>query len=212
MTKQVANKKGKRKPNPLSNVARISRPRLSFNGQVLNAFTISTLSQSGANGAVANTWRVDCSGAGLSVASSQAVLMSFYKEYSFISLKAEWLPTIGPASNLAGSNVYITYLDNPEQMAVYAAGTPTDNINRQLADASTKIFNAWERVTVNIPLTHRRKTFDVNGNNDGTVDVLDRSTQGMVVTGANTSVVESSIGRWKFTYQVRLTGLSLVST
>lgn len=200
----------KRKINPMKRMSNVSRPRLGFNGQILEGFTYLASTTSGGDGAGTAAYTIDCASGG--VGSANSGLLAFYKEYVYESLKVEWIPGIGPASTLAGSQLFVTYDDNPEHMITYLAGVAGTNITAQLADSNTKIFNAWERVTFNIPLTRRRRMFDVNTNNAGTIDVLDRSTQGLLVFGYNTTVVSSAVGRWKVSYHIRLHGLSAMST
>lgn len=200
----------KRKTNPMKLVQRVSRPRLGFNGQVLQGFTYLGQSTSGGDGAGTQAYLIDCSSNG--VASGNNGLIQYYKEYVYESLKVEWIPAIGPASALAGSQIYVSYEENPEHMLTYLAGVASTNNANQLLDNTTKIFNAWERVTFNIPLTRRRRMFDVNTTNAGTVDVLDRSTQGLLILGYNTTVVSSAVGRFKATYNIQLRGLSSVAT
>jgi len=212
MTKRAGIKKklGKRPSNPMSRMTRVSRPKIGFNGQVLEAFTLAPAITTGSDGAGTQPLFIDCSSN--NVASSVGGITQFYKEYVYESLKCEWIPSIGPASTLAGSQLYVTYDDNPEHMVTYTTNTASANNALQLADSTTRIFNAWERVTFNIPLTRRRRMFDVNTNTSGGVDVNDRSTQGILALGYNTTTVSSSVGRWKLTYHIKLMGLSAVGT
>jgi hypothetical protein len=212
MTKRSGTKKksGKRQVNPMSRMTRVSRPKLGFNGQVLEAFTYAPSITTGGDGAGTQPLFIDCSTN--NVASSVSGITQFYKEYVYESLKCEWIPAIGPASTLAGSQLYVTYDDNPEHMVTYTTNTASANNALQLLDNTTKIFNAWERVSFTIPLTRRRRMFDVNTTTAGGVDVNDRSTQGVLVLGFNTTVVSSSVGRWKLTYHIKLMGLAAVAT
>lgn len=196
----------KRRSNPLTNRNRPSRPKVAFDGQVLEGFTYLAAVTTGSDGAGTQAMKVDCASDG--IASSLSTLLGYYKEYWFEMLKLEWIPSISPANSLAGSQLYVTMDNNPEHMVQYLGGVASTNNGYQLNDANTRIINAWERVTLNMTLPKRRKTFDVNTANSNAVDVLDRSTHSLCVLGYNTTTVSSSVGRWKASYRIRLLGLS----
>jgi hypothetical protein len=201
----------KHKSNPIyRKVPRVSRPKLVFNGQYLQAFTLLNAITSAGDGTAFNSYTIDCANNGISAA--QSAMTALYKEYVFESLKLEWVPYVSPGSTLGGSQVYVGYTSNPEQMVFYGGASIASAIGGIKTDDTMKVFNAWERVTLNIPLTRRRKMFDVNSTNALTIDVLDRSTQGMILLGYNTTTVSSQIGYFKCSYVIKLMGLSNVAT
>jgi hypothetical protein len=109
-----------------------------------------------------------------------------YNEYKFRKLSVEWIPSISPASIEAGGRIHIAYIDNPEMMVQFEAQTlNVAKIGMVRSVKNVQSFNAWERFQYRVPLTYRRKVFnvDVTLPLGSGVDVHDRSTQGVVIIG-----------------------------
>jgi len=209
-------KSGKRKVNPLTVMN--SRPKVNFHfdGQVLNGTGFSQPLVTVANFAV-GIYYVDCSsvqagGAGLwyqSISKDFATLTDYYSEYIFHSVQCDWLPYVSPGIADGGSQVYICYLDNAEEMATLPGSSIATVFNIAKSSRNMKFFNAWERFSYHVPLSRRRKTFDTNYNTAYTVDVVDRSVQGVVVTGHVSSSAIVSLGQWRYTYTLELRNLNV---
>jgi len=211
-------KVGKRKIDPLT----VMRPRpkinVKFDGQMLNGMGFSAPMVTIANQAAA-IYYVDCSsvvGTNLTlnsyIQSASAdfnTISKYYNEYIYHSLRLDWLPYVSPGIADGGSQVYIDYIDNAEEMAALDGSSATTIFNIAKSSRNMKFFNAWERFSYNVPLSRRRKTFDTNINTTYTVDIIDRSVQGCVCVGATSSSAAVSLGQWRFTYLMELRTLNL---
>jgi len=208
-------KYGKHKVNPLTVMK--SRPKVNFHfdGQILNGTGFSVPLVTVSNFA-AGIYFVDCSnvqsgGSGLfyqSISKDFSSITDYYNEYFYHSVHCEWMPYISPGIADGGSQIYICYIDNAEEMAGLPGSSIATNFNIAKSSRNMKFFNAWERFSYNVPLSRRRKTFDVNTNTAYTVDVVDRSVQGAVITGLSSSSAAVSLGQWRFTYILELRNLN----
>jgi len=212
-------KNGRYKINPMT-IKNNPRPKIHYNfdGQMLNGMGFSAPLVTIANGACA-LYMVDCSSViatGIaansyiqSVSADFNTISKYYNEYIFHSLRLDWMPYVAPGVADGGSQLYIDYIDNAEEIANVDGGAVATVYNIAKSSRNTKFFNAWERFSYNVPLTRRRKTFDVNINTTYTVDIIDRSVQGAVVVGVTSSSAALSLGQWRFTYLVELRTLNL---
>jgi len=226
MTKYKHNRKpkhndrnGRHKINPLT-IQNNPRPKIKYNfdGQMLNGMGFSTPLVSIANGGCAEYY-VDCSsvvGTGIaansyiqSVSADFNTISKYYNEYIFHSLRMDWMPYLSPGVADAGSQIYIDYIDNAEEMAALDGAAVVTVYNVAKTSRNTKFFNAWERFSYNVPLSRRRKTFDVNINTAYTTDIIDRSVQGAVIVGFTSVSAAISLGQWRFTYLLELRTLNL---
>ncbi len=209
-------KKMKRKNNPLALRVRFKRPQVSFDGTCLNGETIGNNMSTAAAGYMSYCYPIDCSA--LSTTANQTMsyfqrnLTNFYSEYWYRSVKVEWLPLVGPSDVNAAAQVYCCYFDNAEHISNFVGNAVAGAlVNRDviLSDRGMRMFNAWEHVTFNLPITKRLKTFAVNQSMlYSDIQDVDRSTQGLfgffIQSSTGTGV---SMGRVRFTYCVELRGL-----
>lgn len=210
-------KRNRRKTNPLMKVpSRVGRPKLSFDGANISSTTYVAIPVTAANQAKA-VFTVDCdsavvpattAGAASAVASG---VLGIYSEYRYTKLSFEYIPSLGPASTDAGGRIHIAYIDNPEKMAVFQAAAVGAVALGEVRGAKTlKSFNAWERFTYNVPLTWRKKLFDVNTTVvPGNADTYDRSTQGMVIMFIESISAAIVVGSLKIDSTIYLTGLDV---
>lgn len=196
--------------NPLNVVRRPPRPISNFDGSILNGSTVQGVITTTTN-AGTGLYAVDCANSGGTVSLSNSALTSYYEEYKYASLEMEWIPSVGPASTDAGARCYMVFDDNPEHIANFVA-TPSAVGASVQAARGMKVWNAWERVKFSIPLTSRHKVFNVNSTTTYSVDVIDRSVQGIVAIYVESPSASVTVGRPRFTYKIRLTGLSNVTT
>jgi len=190
----------------------IPRPRLSFDGQVLNstnynAQTITTL------GFGKDRFWASCHSS-VGAASAAAGVTGLYNEYKYRYINVEWIPSISPASTDAGSRIHIAYIDNPEKMVNFeaaAANIATVNLVRSVKNCRT--YNAWERFTYSVPLTYRRKLFDVDSN-DATISVddADRTAQGQIQIAVESISAAVVLGTYRVSYGLELHGLTITQT
>jgi hypothetical protein len=214
--------KMKRRTNPMARTVVMKRPKVNFDGNTLNGDTFSTNVTTGAPGYLSYNFSVDCSALNTTgvITSSyyQRALTNFYSEYWYRSLKVEWLPLVGPADVNAAAQVYMCYLDNAEHISTVVANSVAGShlVNRDiiLADRDNKMWNAWEHVSFNIPLTKRNKTFAVNQSLLFTdMQDVDRSVQGLLATFYQSATSSSVVlGRFRLTYLIELRGLDIVPT
>ncbi len=197
-----------RKMNPLyRQIPRAPRPRIAFDGSTYSGLTYTTPGAAVGGVTILLTW-IDCSSNGILAGNGPQGL---YNEYKFIKASLDYIPTIGPTSAEAGDQITVAYIDNPERMRVYVTATSATQISYIRGIKNARTYNAWERFTYNVPLTNRRKIFDVDQtNNHANDDTLDRSTQGLVavciVTATSTS---PSPGYFVGRGTVQLSGLDL---
>lgn len=196
--------------------ARKPRPRVNFDGNLLHGKTnlldspVTTLVP-----AVKQVFPVDCSSIA-SVATqtlaSNTNIPSNYSDYVYTSVSIEWFPKVGPSSIFAGTQIIGCYIDNPEMIAAAISETTGTTFNRIRSTRNYFFCNAWERKTFTIPLTRRLKSFNVNtGTAYNDVDVVNRSTQGAILTVQNNVVDPGgsvTLGNWIATYNLELRNLT----
>jgi hypothetical protein len=136
-----------------------------------------------------------------------AAVAALYSQYVYESLTFRWLPSVAPGVADAGSQVYIGYLDNPEAMTTFLGLTNAQQISAIQSMKNVKFFNAWEQFTYSVPLTRRRKTFDVNATITDAADVDDRSVQGFIVFCMESLTASTTLGRWSSDSVVKLLNL-----
>jgi hypothetical protein len=197
----------------------VVRPRInfSFDGQILNGTGFSAPMVTLANIASA-VYYVNCSN-NISVFPTankyiQSVALDYntitkvYNEYKYHTLQCHWLPFVSPGVTDGGSQVYVAYVDNAEEIAALDIATAANTFNTSKAARNMKFFNAWERFTYNVPLSSRRKMFDTNLNDVIIADTVDRGIQGAVVVGSASGPTPVSLGQWRFTYTLELRTLN----
>ncbi len=204
----------RRRQNPLErSVAKPGRPRIGFNGQDLQ--TVMYLANSPIGGTtlhIGADWHaIDCSSTeGLNRAGSDVI--KHYQEYKYSSASLEWISATGPSGGEAGASVFIAYIDNPELITTFKAATDANKFNIVRNVANCRSFNAWERFTYRVPLSYRRKVFNV----DPTIatpsnEETDRAIQGLVVVGYSSiglTVGAASLGQFRGVANTRLLGFT----
>lgn len=187
----------RRKKNPMTQ--RVPRIRLNerntrFDGQFGNFRAVGNTLTAASNVA-AQVFYIDCT-ATAAMGQVGSGVAALYSEYVYESCVFRWLPSVSPGVSDGGSQIYIAYFDNPEKMAVVAALSATNAVSAVKAMKNAKFFNAWEQFTYSVPLTRRRKSFDVNVTNSHGADVDDRSVQGMVLIAAESIGATPTLGRF----------------
>lgn len=193
--------------------------RVNFDGQMLNgtqymspmatlvnqAFGIYLLDTSNVSGTgVSSAYVIQ------GVTRDLSAIVSSYNEFKYRSVRFDWVPFVAPGVADGSSQIYIAYIDNAELIANSTAASTTvaNSFNLAKNARNSKFFNAWERFSFTVPLTSRRKTFDTNTNASlgaAAVDIIDRSVQGAVISGAfSTATAAVSLGQWRVTYEVEL--------
>jgi hypothetical protein len=199
--------------NPLyRGVPKPLRPKTSFDGQYLNikrTFPAVTVADTVA--LVTTTYPINTT-VGSMMGQYGSAIANTYSEYVYEKAKMHWLSNIGPAGADAGGRIYVSYYDNPEQLLAVAAATAANQVAYQKGTRNTKVWNLWESFEYHVPLTRRRKSFDINTTNDNSVDVTDRSTQGMIAVSIElpTSAGARTIGYPEFTTLTKLMGFNIV--
>ena len=155
---------------------------------------------------LAGSISVDAANNTIAMGSGGTTIANNYMEYRYKDLEVEWLPHVAPGVSAGGGRVYVAYLDNPEQITVWLANTVANNVVSIKTIRGVAVFNAWERFTYKPKLTYRRPWFDVNLTTTNTVDILDRSTQGLIVFAAETVGATDVIGTWQCKSRVVLRG------
>lgn len=208
--------KGKKQVNPIQR--RVPRPKLklSFDGQLLNGTGYLTPMSSLFNFASA-VYPVDCSQV-LTVISANNVNQSvsydlqaitrYYNQFVYRSLKFSWIPYVSPGIADGGSQVYIAYIDNSEQISNAIGAAPSVIFSETKAARNARFFNAWERFEFNVPLTRRHNSFDQNTVNTYAADTCDRSVQGAVIVATATNSAAVNLGQWRVTYELELRELN----
>lgn len=226
--KLYKNSKSNRNPksqrsNP-AQIPRYVRPKvnLNFDGQTLRGLqfspavtTISNVagsihfvdaSSTTSTGVAANVYLQSCS-------QTLAGVTKIYNEYKYKSLSFQWMPYVSPGVVEGGAQIYISYLDNPEAVSNAVLAPATDVFTAAKGARNMRCFNAWERYTYTVPLSSRRKSFDVNNILVTSVpDILDRSVQGAVVVGYNSPTAATSLGQWRITYDMDLMRMDYAMT
>lgn len=199
--------------NPLSQpLAGPPRPKMKFDGSMITSPFYAGTSATVA-GAAKDYFFVDCSST-YGIARGVNGITNLYSEYKFFKAAVEYIPSIGPTSADAGGRIHVAYIDNPEKIANYAntlvAATWLGYVR---SSPNVRSYNLWERFTYNVPLTYRRKTFDVNTSLGAyTTDDLDRSTQGAIIIAIETVTPVISVGTYHFTSTVMVSGLEYANT
>jgi hypothetical protein len=182
---------------------------MSFNGQVVESTTLVDATVTAATiGSDFHT--VDCNSAA-GVNRGVSAITAFYQDYKYRKASIEFLPFIGPASAEAAGRIYIGFIDNPEIIVTFKALTTAQKIAAVKGLPGVKSYNVWERFIYNVPLTYRRKWWNVNltqsaPNNEET----ERSTQGMIVIGIETIGAAVTVGRYIMKAHTHVQGLTQV--
>lgn len=210
MTNKGMQVKKKVRSNPLQRRARnIVRPRTNFNGQTLDTtvFVDATISASNLS---ADFHVIDCNSA-VGFNRSATSITANYQEYKYTKASLEFLPFFGPSSTEAPGRIFIGYIDNPEHITAFKALTTTQKVAAVKGLSNVRTYSAWERFTYNVPLTFRRKLWNVNLTQSApTAEESERSTQGMVVVGIETISAAVVLGRYVLRSRSMLSGLSVV--
>lgn len=219
-TKRSSLKRGKRS-DPMRNSNAVKpKVRLNFDGQVLNGtqFMTPILTVGNVAGAL---YPVDTSNTNVvtpgvfvqGVNNGITSISNVYNEYIYRSVTFTWMPFVAPGVADGGSQIYIGYVDNAEEMGAATLLTASGIFNVAKSIRNMRFFNAWERFSFTVPLSNRRKIFDVNTNTSlGQVDTYDRSMQGMVIMGANSVSAAVSLGQWRATYALELRRMNVAQT
>ncbi len=204
----------KRKANPVdSRPQKTPRMKFSFDGTNLHSTIFVAASATVAN--VGTDFQQIGTDGVLSPSRVLSAMIRQYREYRYNKVTVQWLPSVGPAGTDAGSRVSFAYIDSPEQIFNFQTGAAPLNTAalrvpfvKNGRNAFT--FNAWERVTWNVPLSRRKPWFDVDTTEAGyDVNVMDRAVQGMVVQAYETiSAAVASLGTVKVAFDIEVRGLN----
>lgn len=220
------NKRGlikKQRPNPAySSNAVIPRMNFNFDGQMLNGLQFGVPALTLTNGAAA-IHLLDCSNTATngitanilvqSVSQTLSGITARYAEYIYRAVTFTWMPFVAPGVADGGSQIYVAYQDNPENLASLAISSVTAIFDSAKASRNMKCFNAWERFSYTVPISARRKSFDVNTTTTiGATDTYDRSVQGAVIVGYSSLSASATLGQWKISYHLELRRLNNVNT
>jgi hypothetical protein len=208
----------KRKPNPNTvRHTRVPRPIVNFNGQNLNGSgyfpPFTTLVNTAAAIYSLDTSTLASSGpANLyfqSINYDLNAISKVYNEFVYHSIRMEWVPFVAPGVADGGGQLYVCYVDNVEEIANIMATTSPNVVFDVAKNArNAKFFNAWERFIYDVPVSRRKKLFDTNSTSLQTIDVIDRSCQGAVISGGYSLSASSSLGQWRTTYMLELRNLN----
>lgn len=171
-----------RKSNPLERSQGIPRPILNFDGSMLSNSLYVDASNT-TLGVARDFHLVDCDGV-YGIARNTGAMTQFYSEFKFMQVSLEWIPKLGPSATDAGGRIHIAYIDNPEKISTYANAAPgSTTLGYVRGSRNCKSYNLWERFTYNVPITFRKKMFDVNQTLSATtaVDEIERSVQGAII-------------------------------
>jgi len=208
----------RRRTNP---VARLNRPKIapkvSFDGTRFNAHWYPATTTTAAFLASAvipvDTSNTNGGAAPQSIYSAQlptVALTGVYEEYHYNQLHIKWLAQVAPGVADAGSRITAAYFDNPETISnIILASTSASLITTIKGCRNAISWNAWENFTYKVPLTRRRKWFDVNTNNGNTTDIVERSTQGVVAIVFESISAVVNLGQLNIIFDVVVKGLSL---
>jgi hypothetical protein len=199
---------GKRKRNPLTRskqLQSVPRPRVYFNGTHLKSVSLVTVTTTTLNQGF------DYQGVStdntFGISRNNSSITGAYQEYKYNSLQWEWIPRVAPGVADGGSTVYVAYIDNPESIKTIVNGTTFVVAFAMVVNsANMKTFNAWERFTYKVPLTYRKKLFNVNTNLVSTGDIyeIDRTFQGLIITCYQSISAAIVLGQARMSYQVEL--------
>jgi hypothetical protein len=196
--------------------SRKGRPTVSFDGSVLtsNLFSVASDVVTENSEFLGSDWHhIGCSD-DWGITRALANITKFYGQYVVEQCTVHWIPQVGPSSSLASSKVHFSYIDNAERMNKFqtATGSSQQAIKRSIALGCRNVFsfNAWERVSWNVPLTRRRKMFDVN-TLDATTDIeeFERCVQGFIMCIYEATASGVSLGTFKIDFRVRFFGLDV---
>lgn len=176
-----------------------------FDGTTISTRSI-TSDLTAASNILSGSITIDCTAGTTAMGTGGTGIANNYQKYRYQDLEVVWNPKVAPGTTAAGARVYVAYIDNPEMMVAWLSGSNATNLTRIKTFATLRIFNAWERFKYKVPLTRRRPWFDMNATNDTTVDVLDRSTQGLFIFAADTPGATDNIGSFSTAARVTLQG------
>jgi len=207
MTK-LNNKRKGLKRNPMqSERRRIPRPISRFDGHLLCGTLTVPANVTGSNKGL--DYHLVDTQSNIGISRTHLNITDSYQQYVYKKLVLEWLPGVGPGQTDAQSQIAMAFIDNPEDIFWVTQTATSSTISPGvLSTRKAFVFNAWERVTWNVPLRRRRKVFSVNTNMAQTVAEYERCTQGVVavaITGTATAAVV--LGSYRFYYEIELTGL-----
>lgn len=199
--------------------ARVGRPKMNFDGQMVRATSYADQSACGGiDVTVGVDWFGVEGGSGEAINRAAGDITKHYQEYRYKQATMEWNPKLSPSSTEAPARIYIAYIDNPELINTFkalatGAGNPTLALGRVKAVANVRSFNAWERFTYRVPLTYRRKWFNVDvsigsaTNNEET----ERAFQGLVIVAYSTigaTVAQGNLGQWRMSSVTEVRGFT----
>lgn len=123
---------------------------------------------------------------------------------------AKWVPYVGYQTS---GRVLVTYTDNPEIMASAVAWTDSQRLAFIRSSSRGVNFPIYEEKVIAVPTMTRRKRFDVNNSVDASnVDVLDRSSQVMMICAIVAGPASTLVGQWEFHDVLDVEGLSTANT
>lgn len=198
----------KRAINPMTrnNSQHVPRPRIKFDGQILNSVLYGDSSITAGN--ISSDFHMVNNDRVFGLSRVLENLTKFYSTYKYRQVSVEWLPKVAPGVADGGSRVHIAYLDSPERMSNWFSLTDAQRLNVVVGCTNVKSFNAWERYTYNVPLTYRRKSFDVDVTVTSTTpDDFDHTTQGMIVMVFQSVSAAIVLGGWRIKFSEELMGL-----
>ncbi len=211
--KRTQNRIVKRKANPMSMKQQVPRNSFSFDGTNLHATIFITSSTTAST--IATDFQQIGTDSGFAPSRVFNAMVKQYREYRYRKVMVQWLPIIGPSNTDAGSRVHFGYIDNPEQMFGFQTSLAPllDGASERVAFVkglrNVMTFNAWERLTWNVPLTRRKPWFDVNTSESSyDVNVFSRAVQGMVVQAYESVSAAVALGLVKITFDIELRGLN----
>lgn len=168
------------------------QPR-SQDGSIVKYSALGTGTVTDANGRVA-AFRYYSGGSTVGVRSLVGpTVCSNYSTFRFLpGSKSRWEPNV---SFTTPGRVYCAFITNPEVMATYlAAASALEQIAIILGQSNVQSFPVWQETEINVPMTMRRKRFDVNQTIGGVVDAMDRSVQTMFVYCVEGGPVSTNVG------------------
>ncbi len=209
-------KVGKRRSNPMRRSAAVGRPKIAFNGQTIYSTLFSDQSAVAAN--VGTDWLGVDTNSGEGINRAGVDIVKHYQEYKYLSALCEWIPKVGPSHADSGSRISIAYIDNPELLIAYETASAAVRVTMVRNAANVKTFNAWERFTFRVPITFRRKWFNVNPTvaavGSRSSEEYDRAVQGKVIMCYETvsAIISSGVlGQWRATSNTQLQGFTATS-
>lgn len=202
-------------------IVRNRPPRLAFNGH--RAEAVLFVNHSGvvdADNGVGSDWQEIGTNSNEGAIRPAIDIAKHYQEYRYLNAVCEWVPRVGPASSDAGGRISIAYIDNPEQMLAFQLlATNAERVAYVRAVGGCKTFNVWERYAYKVPLTRRRKIFNVNTTHpevaSRTAPEFDRSTQGLVIIAYEfitvSEITGGQFGQWRITSAAEFSGFNAVT-